>query len=510
MNVICILMDTLRRDHLGCYGNPFIQTPNLDRFAHNGALFENAYIGSYPCMPARQDLWTGQLNFLWRGWSPLEHDQHDMITLLSQHKKTTMLITDHYHLWQYGSGNYHFSFNGVEIIRGQEQDNWITSPDIEIRYPASKEKLNRNWVKYARNTAHFNAKEDYFAAQVFQKSMDWVEQNKNLKDFFLMIDCFDPHEPFDPPSGYAEMYNSGFDGESVVWPRYGNADQYTSDELEQIHALYCGEVTFVDEWFGHFYNKLRSTGLLENTMVIVTSDHGFLFGEHNWVGKHSRILYQDIARTPLLIQAPLIKSGTVYRELVQMKDLTPTILETMGIEVPVAMHGKSLVPLWDESKQFEDDIRSRHSILFGVFGGPVYCTDSKWLLVKKPVQGNAPLYWYTRSHYFNWDFGQNNLFNDTRARLEQWDGRRFPTQYREVRPGHAAPQMIRSLEDWKADVLEPFDELYNIGEDHGQQHDLAQQYSDIVEQLTEWTRQGLSQLGAPEEQFVRLGLKDNI
>lgn len=506
MNVICILLDTLRRDHLGCYGNEWIKTPNLDRFARNGALFENGYIGSYPCMPARQDLWTGRLNFLWRGWSPLEYDQNDLVTSLTQHNKTAMLITDHYHLWQYGSGNYHFGFNGFEIIRGQEMDNWITNPDIEIEYPASPDKLNRNWPKYFRNTAHFKQEEDYFAGQVFLKSMEWVEQNKNLKDFFLMIDCFDPHEPFDPPEGYAEMYNPGNDGESIIWPRYGDTAQYTPEELKQIHALYCGEVSYVDHWFGRFYDKLDSLGLLENTMVVVTSDHGFLFGEHNWVGKHARILYQDIARTPLLINSPLIPKGTVYKELVQMADLTPTILQTMGVEVPVSMHGKSLVPLWDESSRSDSDIRSRESIIFGVFGGPMYCTDGEWLLVKKPVQGNTPLNWYTRSHYNNWDFGQRNYPDDSRARLAQWDGSRFPTQYVNAHPGHAAPRLIKSPEDMQAKLPYPNDELYYVAEDHHQTNDLASHKKEVCERLCRDIDLRMRELDAPPEQWERLGV----
>jgi arylsulfatase A-like enzyme len=508
MNVICVLLDTLRRDHLGCYGNDRIETPNLDRFANNSARFENAYIGSYPCMPARQDLWTGQLNFLWRGWSPLEHDQDEMITLLRRQNKTSMLITDHYHLWQYGSGNYHFGFNGMEIIRGQENDNWITNPDIPIHYPASPDKLNAKWERYARNTSHFKTEEDYFAGQVFQKSMDWVEQNKNLQDFFLMIDCFDPHEPFDPPAGYAEKYNPSYTGESIVWPRYGDADKLSPEELKQVHALYCGEVTYVDHWFGKFYNKLESLGLLENTMVVVTSDHGFLFGEHNWLGKHARILFQDIARTPLIVHHPHIEPGTVYNELVQMADLTPTILHTMGVDVPHTMHGKSIAALWQPELSGEDDIRSRNEIIFGVFGGPVYCTDGEWLLVNKPVSGNAPLYWYTRSNYNNWEFGQQNLPEDSKERLNQWDGTRFPTQYENAHPGHAAPRLIRSPQDLKANMKHPSDELYHVREDHGQQYDAAAERPDIVKRLKISIGDMFIKLNAPSEQWDRLGLRE--
>ena len=505
MNVICILLDTLRRDHVGCYGNPNIQTPNLDRFGNNGAVFQNAYLGSYPCMPARQDLWTGRLNFPWRGWSPLEYDEEDLVTLINRSGKTSMLVTDHYHLWQNGAGNYHVNFSGMELIRGQEMDNWITDRTAEVTYPAAPDKLNGNWEKYARNTSSFQAEEDYFAAKVFQRSMDWVENNKDHEDFFLMIDCFDPHEPFDPPPAYVERYAPDYRGEAVIWPKYGDISQYTKEELEYIHALYCAEVTFVDHWFGKFYSRLEELGMLENTMVIVTSDHGFLFGEHQWLGKHARILYQDIAQVPLLIQHPAIRPNTNYDELVQMPDLTPTILDALGIETPKSMHGASLTPLWDPNRA-DCEIRNRDSIIFGVFGGPVYCTDGEWMLVKKPNPTNAPLYWYTHSHYNNWSFGQMNFIQDSKDRYKVWDKSRFPVQYEQARPNHAPPRMIRSDEERQTIVPEPKDELYHIRFDHAQTQNCIDSEPDIAERLRETICMRLDELGAPGEQKIRLNL----
>lgn len=92
MNVICLLSDTLRRDHMGAYGSDTVKTPNMDRLADQGVVFENSYMGSYPCMPARQDLLTGKYNFLWRGWSPLEATELDLITQLRQHGKRKSVV----------------------------------------------------------------------------------------------------------------------------------------------------------------------------------------------------------------------------------------------------------------------------------------------------------------------------------------------------------------------------------------------------------------------------------
>ena len=336
MNVVFIIIDTLRRDHLGCYGNPWIKTPNFDRLAEMGVTFENAYLGSYPCMPARRDIWTGRYEFPWRGWGPLEYDDLDFIGLISD-EHTTMLITDHYHLFEHGSGNYHFHFDGWEFIRGQENDKWITDATIEVKFPAPEfTKVHRRWHQYYRNTAHWKTERDTFAAQTFEAAIDWLDRNHTLQDFFLMIDCFDPHEPFDPPYPYDLMYNPNPPEQRIRWPIYGTADRYTEAELQDIRALYAGEVTLVDTWLGHFLDKLERLRLLDDTMIVLTTDHGHLFGEHGMIGKPATHhgdsnMYQEIAHIPLIVHHPEFRGATLRpRRLIQQVDLYPTILEAMG------------------------------------------------------------------------------------------------------------------------------------------------------------------------------------
>ncbi|MGY4691695.1 sulfatase [Salibacterium sp. K-3] len=502
MKVICVLLDTLRRDHLGCYGASTVETPNLDKFAEESYQFDNAYLGSYPCMPARQDFWTGINNFFWRGWSPLEHHQFDLVTMLNQADIPTMLITDHYHLWQNGSGNYHTNFSGMELIRGQEMDNWKIGSNIPVRYPAQKHKLNKNWEKYAKNTAHFETKEDYFAGQVFQKSMEWVEENKDQDDYFLMIDCFDPHEPFDPPEEFLEKYAPDYDGESPKWPRYGRPDSLSTEELHHVHDLYKAQVTYVDECFGKFYEKLKSLHDMEDTMVIVTSDHGFLFGEHSWLGKHARIIYQDIARIPLLVREPNNGKKEHVSQLTQIADLTPTILEAFQLPKPENMQGYDLTPVFHNAK---GGIHDRKTMMFGVFGGPVYVTDGMYVLVKHPVDGNYPLYWYTKSHYQSWGFGQNNYPEQSAERLKYWDGARFPVQYENAQPNHAAPLFIKPGEE-KTKVQVHKDELYQIQEDHLQEFNLIEGEEKKAQELMNEMVKEMKKIGVPEEQYERLGL----
>lgn len=213
MNVIAIMLDSLHRDHLGCYGNNWIRTPNIDRFAASAAIFDNAYLGSYPYLPARRDIWTGRYEFPFRGWGGLEAKDREFSGLLSQVNDkpgcqlpepdrwaaamTSMLILDNW-LLLYPDGNYHRSFAGWDFIRGQEGDRWITDPDIPIVFPCDPAKLR--WAhpeiaQHLRNTAGRRAESDWFAPQVMQTAIDWLDRNHRTQDFLLWIDCFDPHEP---------------------------------------------------------------------------------------------------------------------------------------------------------------------------------------------------------------------------------------------------------------------------------------------------------------------------
>ncbi|MCL5946431.1 MAG: sulfatase-like hydrolase/transferase, partial [Chloroflexi bacterium] len=123
-NVVLILIDTLRRDFLSPYNGVRGSTPGFERLAQLGTTFDNAYLTSYPCMPARRDLWTGRYEFPWRGWGPLEPTDQPLPALLTTAGIHAGLVTDHYHLFEHGSGNYHFGFSSWDFIRGQEKDAW--------------------------------------------------------------------------------------------------------------------------------------------------------------------------------------------------------------------------------------------------------------------------------------------------------------------------------------------------------------------------------------------------
>jgi arylsulfatase A-like enzyme len=481
MNVILVLIDTLRRDHLGAYGGG--PTPGFDRLAELGVTFDRYVLGSYPCMPARRDLWTGRYEFPWRGWGPLLPGDRDLPTVLGAAGVRTMLVTDHYHLFQPGAGNYHFGFEGWEFIRGQEDDHWRTAGGGAVPWPAEPErKLHRRWARYWRNTAErraglrWRSEADTFAARTFAAAEAWLRANPDDGvPFFLLIDCFDPHEPFDPPPS---LWPPGLD-EAIPWPIYGQADRYTPAELAGIRALYAAEVALVDACFGRFLQVCADLGRLEDTMILLTTDHGYLLGEHGMIGKPSTVhgdsnLYRPLAHVPLLAYHPEARgAGARCPVLAQTVDLYPTILEAMGVSPPgdAPPHGRSLLPYLTGRRRSEP---LRSCAFYAKFGEAVQATDGELVLHQWPPGAtNGPLYWY---------------------------GPEPPAFLRPRGVGPFEPVPGRYPIDWERGPCRTV--LLDAREDR----DLAAERSVDLRRLQAALRDWLRELGAPPEQAERLGL----
>jgi arylsulfatase A-like enzyme len=208
-----------------------------------------------------------------------------------------------------------------------------------------------------------------FAPQTFQKAMEWLELNYK-ENFFLYIDTWDPHEPWNSPDYYTRLYWPDYDGE-LVMPFYKyckDVPGFNKDRLKKAHATYCGELTMVDTWIGNLLRQVEYMGLMENTAIIFSTDHGFYFGEHDIFGKmifaidpsEEEIpapgmypktpgawarspLYEEVTAIPLIIYVPGIPPAT-YKGLTSAVDLMPTVLDLMGIATPTRVEGHSLLP----------------------------------------------------------------------------------------------------------------------------------------------------------------------
>jgi len=355
MNVIVIIADSMRADHLGCYGSK-IKTPNLDRLAAESALFEEAYAENLPTMPSRTAMWTGRFLFTQRGWQPLAMNDYPMAEIFWDRGMTSAFITDVYHMHKpiYNCGR---GFDTTVFVRGQEYDPWIVDKtanvDINRYHRLRGDKSDPMWrdrfEQYLRNVSGFKSEEDCFAPRVVKEAIRWLEYvTKAKKDnLFLWVDCFDPHEPWDPPSPFREMYDPGYKGLEMIDPVPGPVEGYMSQtELKHTRALYAGEVTFVDKWIGILLDRIRDLGLWDNSLIVFMSDHGEPLGEHGFVRKAFPRNYEELAHTPIIVRHPKgLGAGKRFKAFVQPPDLLPTILDLKGISKDLRLDYRAPVKL---------------------------------------------------------------------------------------------------------------------------------------------------------------------
>jgi len=470
MNFVVIVSDTFRRDHLGCYGNGWIRTPNLDHLASESVVFDRAYAGSFPTVPNRRDILTGRFTFTYAEWAPLPPDELVLAEVMGKAGYTTMMVADTPHFLARG---YNFSrgFQGWEWIRGQENDNWRTSPR-DPKLPCAPEKLRLPEItvkQYLRNVSNRRHEADYFVARTMATAAAWLEENVGGQPFLLYVDTFDPHEPWDPPQWYVDLYDPGYDGEEVIYPRYAPCDYLSEAELKHLRALYAGEVSLVDTWVGHLLTRIDELGLRDDTMVIFTTDHGFYHGEHGLMGKSiiaekfsAQVpLYEEVARIPLMVRAPGVEPGR-RQAFAQTPDLMPTVLEMGGVEVPATVQGQSLAPVL---RGEHDEIRplaiTSPSIIHGTRARRfTTITDGEWSLIYPGARVDLSQ-------------AAESSVVDSIARIEK-----------AAYAGAGGP------------------ELYHLAADPGQQHNVFAEKRAVAEKLHAAHVRVLEDLGTPEEHLA--------
>ena len=400
MNVILIVLDTLNRTYLTPYGAknaPEIQTPNFDRLARKCVTMDSHWAGSFPTMPTRHELLAGRHEYPWRFWGPLEPFDLTIPQLAAKQNVVSMLITDTYHYFLEGSGNYHTDFSGYEFLRGHESDHWITAPiepPFEYRRMLAERKYGRAECNYMRNSAHRRDERDFYGPRVMDCAARWLDDNHTHTRFFLMVDSFDPHEPWHVPPPYDRMYDPDYMGEYSVWRAYGPTAGMNAREVQKIRAQYMGKITMLDKWMGLVLDRMDRYDLWDNTMLIVTTDHGNCIGEHDYIGKNYPILWDIVMHIPLFIWMPgmKLKPGTKSKLLTSQIDIYPTILQALDCKIPAdyVHHGYSLIPALKGRAQA---IRSiAHG---GHCGMSSYVTDGRWVLHKMPATAeNQPYYEY--------------------------------------------------------------------------------------------------------------------
>ena len=499
LNMILIQLDSLNRHFLPCYGNTWVQAPNLTAFARRAAVFDQHYVGSLPCMPARREIWTGTEEFWWRGWGPLEPWDQPLAYLAGRHGVTTQLITDHYHLFEWGSHSYPYDYAGYEFIRGHEYDNWRTEPVTTVPDWAAQmvARLGEAAYIYLRNVQHFEREKDFFAPQVMQATAAWIEQNYTQPQFFLHVDCFDVHEPFHIPEPYRSLYTDDDYRRYSPWPRYGRIDQgdaaLSPEELNWVRAQFAGKLTMVDTWLGRVFDALDRHRLWERTCVIITTDHGHYLGEHGWIGKPGAPLYHTLCHIPLLAWYPDgAHNGGRVGATTQTVDLYATILQLLGVDLPSAeyVHSRSFAPVLLGERATHRD----HAV-YAYNNQSVGITAGEWTLLRDHHQAAAPGYWYT--HQVDQLHGRS-----------LWMRNHRPARYPDIEAGHfihgVDMPMWRTLKRPDRPAPPRPDLLFHNPSDPDQEYDRAHDRSDIRDHLIKLLRDHALAVHAPEEQRRRL------
>jgi arylsulfatase A-like enzyme len=369
MNVILVILDSLRKDHIGVYGNDRIQTPNLDALAEESLLFTQAYPESLPTLCARRAIHTGMRTWPFRnfvrlpgetfqpaGWQPIPEVQTTVSEILFASDYSTAMFADTQPLF-HPSMNFQRGFGVFEWMRGQERDRFrpkVGVPLEQIRQktvPGNDVRMVDKVRQYLANTRDRKTEEDWFAPRLFTRGMEFLEQAGEGQPFFLVLDCFDPHEPWDPPEEYVSLYSDGYEGRDPIVPNYAASDWISDRELERMKALYSGEVTMVDRWFGRFLDKMESTGRMDDTLLLVLADHGVAHGEHGYTGKPENVLWPEITDIPFLIRHPEGKgAGQRSDYYASTHDVAPTVLGVLGIEPQQKMDGQDLSLLLEDSE----------------------------------------------------------------------------------------------------------------------------------------------------------------
>ena len=398
MKAVFLLFDSLNRLMLEPYGCKILETPNFRRLAERSVTFDKHYIGSMPCMPARRDMQSGRHSFLHRSWGPLEPFDNSFPELLKGADAYSHLVSDHYHYWEDGGATYHSRYNSFEFVRGQESDPWkvlLTSPieRIQEKYHHSQNDLSskQNPYNYMINREFIKEESDFPSVQCFKAGFEFLDINRAADNWLLQIETFDPHEPFFAPERCREKFKTDYDGPILDWPRYERVTE-PQDEIDELRANYFALLSLCDDLLGRFLDYFDANNMWADTALIVTTDHGFLLGEHDWWAKNRMPLYEEISHIPLFIHHPdhASKAGERRQSLTQTIDLMPTFCDLFGAEVPAEVQGRSLLPL------LAGDNSDRTAAIFGYWGGGINVVDGRYTYFCYPKDmRNQELYQYT-------------------------------------------------------------------------------------------------------------------
>lgn len=486
MRVVNVMFDTLCRRFLSNYGNTWIHTPNFQRLETKCSTFDHFYGGSMPCIPARRELHTGRYNFFHRSWGPLEPFDYSVYEELRKNGIYTHLITDHSHYLEDGGATYHNRFDTWELFRGQEGDRW--QPQDYGIIPQDRSPLNKTGSisirQHYANLSKIKSEEDMSCAQVFSSGIDFLKKHHEKDGWYLQIESFDPHEPFTVPDRYRKLYELNRTPR-LDWPAYGPVDSDASPaELDEMRREYASLVTMCDHYLGKILDLFDRYDLWKDTALIVNTDHGFLLGEHNLMGKNYPPMYDELIHLPFFMHIPGAAPSRV-QSLAQTIDIAPSLLDLFQIKSEEDMDGRSLVPAVTDGEQI------RQYALFGVHGSSTGITDGTYTYFRANInEDNTPFVECTlmptnMRGFFKAEYLKKAVLTP---------GDRF---------SHGIPYLKIPAKTYM-NARKFGDLLFDLTKDPQQKNNILT--AELSEKWNAVLKQEMKKAGAPEEEFERLGL----
>lgn len=409
MNIVVTVIDTLRYDHVFSSADHDVETPNLNEFAEEAWTFSRAFTSSFPTIPTRQDLLLGHGGEPFHDWAPLDCSQPTLPDILAEEGYVTQLIHDTPHLVN-GGFRFDYPFHAWTPVRGAECDRpWITDEptfpdnwayddrfdgygidrDRQAVLDGSKDTI-RNYIYAHRNR---ETEADWNVARLFDTASTFLRDNANRENFFLWLDCFDPHEPWDAPPEYVREYDSDPDADGRIDPRSFHNEVYNHPDIskparEHKVAQYRAKLTFMDRWLGTFLDTLEETGLAENTAVILLGDHGTNLGDNprpggRQFGKEGPPAENE-AHVPLAVAVPGGGGGRCDVS-VRLTDVFATVATLAGARIPPQTNSVDLLDVarGDSPDPYEVVTSGKHvSNWAGAENDDIVCYayDNEWCL----------------------------------------------------------------------------------------------------------------------------------
>jgi arylsulfatase A-like enzyme len=414
-NVLVIVIDTLRADHVGAYGGR-ARTPTIDALARDGLRFTNCHPEAMATVPARRSILSGRRIFPfngWRprpdlglrdtpGWAPIDDVGATFTSALRTAGWWTAYVTDNPFLgFASGYDSFRSSFDRFLRFRGQigairrprgvskgELAHWLVP---ELREPHIESRV-RSFL--AASGGYWQDESKSWAARVCTAGAAVIAQAASHQPFALVVDTYEPHEPWTPPRSYVDLYGDpDHRGPEPCMSRYKRVRDYMEPDrrgpvLRRMRDLYAAEVTMTDRWLSVLVEALHAAALERETIVVLVADHGYLLGDYGWTGKVASMLHPPLTQVPLILVDPARRgAGAASGWLAQTHDIGPTLLDMTGVRRPESMDGFSLEPLLVGREP-----RAHRTMAYGGYANWHFARTKRWAYVAANTGKGRRLY----------------------------------------------------------------------------------------------------------------------